>query len=415
MVAVGPWRVLRTPPPYALKILHYIATYAPAWKFGGPVRSTATLCEALAKEGNEVEVLTTDAGLDQAKEIPRSRPINVRGVKVTYFPRVPGMGIRCPDLERAVHTRIREFDLIHVTGVWQRTSPAAYRAATRAGVPLVVSTRGALSPYSWTQRRWRKLVYFFLRERPGLKKAAGLHYTSRLEEKECRRYPFSGRTAVIPNPVDTDFWKRDEAGAVNWRQTHGFAPNDRVALYTGRLEPKKNLSFLIPVLARATDWSLVLLGYEEREQADRLRRKARRLGCADRLHILPGAQAEELRAAYSGADVFVLPSHHENFANAVVEAVACGCPALLSVHVGCAQELESYGGARIVPTETGAWARALNEYELGLKTVCYDYLELVSPENCARRMLSFYGRVQKSGSTTQAREKIIPTEHPKSQ
>jgi glycosyltransferase involved in cell wall biosynthesis len=367
------------------------------------VRSTATLCEAMAMEGNQVEVLTTDAGLEQAPQIPRSQPVNLRGVRVTYFPKVPGLGIPSPDLEQAVSDRIREFDLIHVTGVWQRTSPAAYRAATKAGVPLVVSTRGALSLYSWTQRRWRKLVYFFLRERPGLRGAAGIHYTSKLEEQECRWYRFPGRVAVIPNPVDTGFWRRDEPGATVWRKAHGFALNDRVALYTGRLEPKKNLSFLIPVLASTTDWSLVLLGYEEREQARLLRQMAGRLGCASRLHILTSAPREVLRAAYSAADVFVLPSHHENFANAVVEAVACGCPALLSVHVGCANELESYGGARIVPTETGAWVRALNEQNLGLKTLRSGYLDLVSPENCARRMLNFYVRIQKSLSTREAR------------
>jgi len=357
------------------------------------VRSTANLCEALAREGNRVEVLTTDAGLEQAKEIPRSRPVDVRGVKVTYFPQVPGLGIRSPELEREVGARVREFDVIHVTGVWQRTAPAAYRAAFRSGVPLVVSTRGALSRYSWTQRRWRKMIYFSLRERPGLKRAAGLHYTSRLEEQECRRYRFPGQTAVIPNPVDLDFWKRDEGGAARWRQTHGFTTHDQVALYTGRLEPKKNLSFLIPVLASTKDWSLVLLGYDERGQAKLLQTMAGRLGCAPRLHILASAPAEDLRAAYSAADLFVLPSHHENFANSVVEAAACGCPAFLSGQVGCAEELPTKGWIKVLPLETAAWVAALGEsgFRRGLEKPGWS--ELASPKTCARSMMDFYGKI----------------------
>jgi len=361
------------------------------------VRSTATLCEALVREGNEVEVLTTDAGLEQAKEIPRSRPVDVSGVKVTYFPQVLGLGIRSPELERAVGVRVREFDVIHVTGVWQRTAPAAYRAAVRSGVPLVVSTRGALSRYSWTQRRWRKMIYFLLRERPGLKSAAGLHYTSKLEEQECRRYRFPGRTAVIPNPVDLDFWKRDEKGAARWRQTHGFTPHARVALYTGRFEPKKNLSFLIPVLERTKDWSLVLLGYDERGQAKLLQTMAGRLGCAPRLHIMPNAPAEELRAAYSAADVFVLPSHHENFANSVVEAAACGCPSLLSDQVGCAEELQAEGWARVFPSIPAVWTRALAEVRPGSGIDSSKLQRNISPESCARKMTEFYGQMPHRG------------------
>lgn len=380
-----------------LKILHYIPVYAPAWKYGGPVRSTATLCEALAKEGNEVEVLTTDAGLEQAPEIPRSRPVDRDGVTVTYFARAPGMGIRSPELERAVGARVRKFDVIHVTGVWQRTAPAAYRAARRAGVPLVVSPRGALSRYSWTQRRWRKLVYFFLWERPGLRGAAGIHYTSRLEEQECRRYKFTAQTKVIPNIVDTSFWNRDEGGAREWRARHAIPPGEPFALYAGRLEPKKNLAFLIPVLADALGWRLVLLGYEERGQSTLLQREAARLGCANRLLLLPGTPAEELRAAYSAADVFVLPSHHENFANAVVEAAACGCPALLSARVGCAEELQVAGSARILPFRTEDWVAALKKRAFSSRPRAL-FPPLASPAACVQAMHSFYGEISRSGT-----------------
>ena len=357
------------------------------------MRSTSTLCEALAQDGNEVDVLTTDAGLEREPLIPRGRTVSRDGVRVTYFPRVPGFGIRCPKLEEAVQERVREFDLIHVTGIWQRTAPAAYRAAIRSSVPLVVSPRGALSRYSWTQRRWRKLAYFFLRERPGLKRAAGLHYTSRLEEQECRRYRFSARTAVIPNPIDTDFWRRDEPGAARWRRRQGFSPTEKVALYAGRLEPKKNLPFLIPVLAQAPAWRLVLVGYDERGQADILRREAHRLGCAGRIHLLPAASAEDLRAAYSAADIFVLPSHHENFANAVVEAGACGCPALLSHQVGCAEELRANGWVKVLPLKTSAWVAEMGEggFRRGLEKSRWK--ELVSPRTCARSMMDFYGKI----------------------
>lgn len=112
----------------------------------GPVLSVSRLCEGLAALGHEVEVFTSNAGLENQSELPLNQPVIRNQVKVKYFQQEPGMGINCPGMEQAVTARAKEFDIIHITGVWQRTSGAACKAAKNQGVPYIVSPRGALLP-----------------------------------------------------------------------------------------------------------------------------------------------------------------------------------------------------------------------------------------------------------------------------
>ena len=128
-----------------MKILHYTGAYAPAWKVGGPVRSVSQICEGLAASGHEVTVFTTNIELEEDPMIIPNQVTDRNGVAVTYFQAERNWtGIRSSGLEAAVRERINEFDIVHVTGVWQPTSMAACRAAESAGVPYVVSPRGGL-------------------------------------------------------------------------------------------------------------------------------------------------------------------------------------------------------------------------------------------------------------------------------
>ena len=58
---------------------------------------------------------------------------------------------------------------------------------------------------------------------------------------------------------------------------------------------------------------------------------------------------EEVKQAYVDADVFVLPSYSENFGMAVVEAMACGCPVVISDQVNIWREIQEEGAGVVVP------------------------------------------------------------------
>ncbi|MDZ8225839.1 MULTISPECIES: glycosyltransferase [unclassified Nostoc] len=346
-----------------LKILHYIPVYAPAWQFGGPVLSVSQLCEGLAALGHEVEVLTSNAGLNNQPELPINQPTIRNGVKVTYFQQEPGMGIHCPDMEEAVTARAKEFDIIHITGVWQRTSGAACKAAKHQGIPYIVSPRGALGPYSWQQKTAKKILYYLWQERFNVTNADGIHYTSKQELQECRWLKLPGQSFIIPNGLNTKFWQPAKEEAKGWRKFQNFSEDDFIILNVGRLHHKKGLDLLPQALAslQHLKWRMVFVGSDDDGTKGKLQQQFQVANLSDRVIFLDRCEPKELPAIYSAANLFVLPSLHENFGNVVVESLACGCPVLISEKVGLHNEVAEgcLGWVRSrVPSE---WTKAIGE------------------------------------------------------
>jgi glycosyltransferase involved in cell wall biosynthesis len=343
-----------------MKIMHYTPTYAPAWQWGGPVVSTSALCAGLAEAGHDVTVFTTDAGLPAEF---RDRRTILDGVEVQYFPTEQGYGIHSPALEAAVRDRVARYEIAHITGVWQRTSTSACRAARSAGVPYVISPRGALGPYSWRSKTLKKALYYFLREQKNLRDAAGFHYTSAMEARECARWTKERPSAIISNPVLPPSWTRDTAGAEHWRAEHGISKHEPLFLVVGRLHHKKGLDLLPEVFASfaGKPWRLAFVGPDEDGTEARLRAGFERRGILAHVRFVPQVANKDLPAVYSAGTMLLLPSRHENFGNAVVEALGCGCAVAVSDQVGCAEEIVDSGAATVLPRRAEIWRNWLGK------------------------------------------------------
>ena len=344
-----------------MKILHFTPMYAPAWKYGGVVRSTTLLCETLAQLGHQVTVVTTTAGTAYEQA---STPVDDRrnGVAVIYAPcaRTP-IGVDSPDLAPILDREVREHDILHLTAVWQPTGRRAQSAAIRHDKPYIVSPRGALSPFSFSHGGWKKKPYWLLVERGITSAATLLHATAPLEEEELRRLLPSQRVATVPNAVDAALWTFSSAGREAWRAEHGLSPDDFVVMHVGRLEPKKNIAFLVEAMRLAVGGRLLTLAIigsalkpaHEARLVSQLRRfPGRVIRVADTPD--PGA----LAAAYSGADALAMPSRHENFGNVLLESLLCGTPVVASTNVGAAFLTRDLPGTTVLPLDLGTWAEA---------------------------------------------------------
>jgi len=344
-----------------MKILHCIATYEPAWKYGGTVLWCARVCKALATTGANVTVLTTCAGIEKADFLLDGSPVDRQGVTVHYFPVEPGMGIKSSALEHAACEMAEDFDIAHISGVWQRTSPSVCRACSQAGTPYVLSLHGALGPYSWKRGFLKKTVYYSLWERRNLRGAAGIHFTSHQELDECLSYTFGHPYAVIPNPLPLENWQRDLTWAGYWRARFQIAPSTPILACVGRLHHKKGLELLPETLSLLKDlpWNLVFVGQDDDGTEGRLKNQFEERGLSSRVRFAGLISSEELPAIYSAAQILLVPSLHENFANNVIEALACGCPAILSNHVGAGGEMQNVSEIKVLPRTPAVWAEAI--------------------------------------------------------
>jgi glycosyltransferase involved in cell wall biosynthesis len=249
-----------------MRILHFMPVYAPAWQYGGPVLSVSRLCEGLARLNLDVRVLTTNAGLPELPLEQLGKPLFRHGVQVTYHPVDRNSGtIRSAALERALPAALDGVDLVHLSAIWQPLGLVVQRSALQRGIPVLHSLRGALGPYSFRRGWWKKIPWYLLREYPLLQRAAGLHVTSRQEERELRGRGLTAPRWLLPNPLDLSHLGVDPLLGTRSRRQLGLDPTGPVLLVCGRLHHKKGLDLLPQVLAglASQNWQLLVVGSDD--------------------------------------------------------------------------------------------------------------------------------------------------------
>ena len=351
-----------------MRILHAIPVYAPAWQFGGPVLSVSRLCEALAKQGVQVNVITTNAGLAELPCDQLGHPVMRDGVQVTYYATDSGhRAIHSSALEKMLPEVMAQTDLLHISGIWQPLGIPIQKAALKQNVPILHSLRGALGPYSFQRGWWKKIPYYLLKERPLLQQAAGLHVTGQQERKELRYLGLRAPRYVLPNPMDLRVLQADGRQRHHWRQHLNINHDERLLLICGRQHHKKGLDLLPAVLkdCQRHPWRLLLVGSDEDGSGEALAKGLKQNGLGKRLLKLPTLPAHELSGIYNAADLLLLPSRHENFGNVVIEALACGCAVAISDRAGVSGDLladapQDYGV--VLPRQPLRWAQWLDQW-----------------------------------------------------
>ncbi len=350
--------MLKTP----LKILHVTPIYEPAWKAGGVVRSTSSLCRALVELGHEVNVFTTNSDGKRHLDVPVNKPVDVGGVEVWYFHTpYPGMIRYSGKLKKACKQMIKDFDIIHITSFWNYPGLPAAKEAFELEIPYIVSTRGTFVPTALNSKKLKKLIYLKLFDQFVLKNASAYHFTTLLERKKMDLFKIQKPNFINPNGLDLMEFS-DLPGKSDSNKVLKLDEDSFVITFLGRLNWVKAIDFLVKgfvkVSKKFSNAILVLAGPDGGEEAN-LKELVKDLGIVDKVIFLGPIDKEKRLKLFASTDILALVSWTENFGNAAVEAMAAGVPVLVSENVGICDAVSEDGAGLVVPVDEDAIAKAL--------------------------------------------------------
>jgi glycosyltransferase involved in cell wall biosynthesis len=324
-----------------VKLLHVIPYVSP--RYGGPVTVLRQTAPALVQYGMKVDVVSTRADGRGDFSPDQDAEMNLPGAQTFLFSRsCPGRSFYfAKGMARWIGANASAYDVIHIHGVFNYPANVVKRAARACGVPYLVSPHGMLDRWCMSHRAWKKWPYFLMLERSSLRSASGLLAASEFEAGELRRLSLA--------PIYTLPFGIPATQLVLSPPSNGNGPLKVIAV--ARLDPIKGLETLIETMASLKARGVMAtaevigggdIGYRRRLEEAALRNKAP-------VQFIGELTATEVQKRLRAADVFVLPSYHENFSFAVVEALAAGLPVVITDQVGIADSVISAQCGAVVP------------------------------------------------------------------
>lgn len=349
-----------------MNLLHVISTLDPAT--GGIVSALGSLNWALERSGHAGRIVCLDDPEAEWLQRPQGR--------VTALGAGRGSFQYHPKLQPFLRGQLAAADACVVHGLWQYNGLAARSAARQAGRPYFVFPHGMLDP--WFKRthplkHLKKCLYWPWGEYRVLRDAARVLFTCEEERQLARQsFPMLYRAREEVIGLGLPDAKRDKEDLEEqFLGAHPALRGKRSLLFLGRLHPKKGLDLLIRAFGQACagipDLRLVIAGSVSGTDVgpDHL---ATLHDLADR-SCPPGSvkfcgllEGEEKWGAICAAEAFVLPSHQENFGMAVVEALSCSVPVLISDKVNIWREIETDGAGMVEPDTLEGTGRLLQRW-----------------------------------------------------
>ena len=345
-----------------LRMLFLSTYYKPAYRYGGTVSADSGLCEALVRNGIDIDVFTTNANGDGQLDVSLEKPIDVGGVKVYYFPIDYKTYFYSSKLAKAIKLNLSNYEIIVIQALWGHPFIIAADECVKSNTPYIVPLHGQLLPWSISEKRIKKQLYLNLIAKKRLNKSAALHCTHESELENLSILGINTPAFVIPNGLDTRrFTNLPERGKI--RNAFGISLDDIVLLLLGRLHHKKrpDIAFSTFVAAQKEyeNVHLLIAGPDEEGWKPRLLGEASKFNLSDRIHFTGLLEGDEILNAYADADLLLMPSEpqSENFGMSAVEAMAAGLPILVSEGVPVGLDAEIAGAGRVVPCDEDAFAK----------------------------------------------------------
>jgi glycosyltransferase involved in cell wall biosynthesis len=313
-----------------MKIFHVIENIDVS--YGGPARSVPNLISSLKSCGIEGTIVTVRWLQDEYNEI-----LDREGLECEKFSKIGPSKVNFSiGLLKYLFTIAREKNVaIHLHSIWNFTALSAYLASKIYGIPLIISPRGSLYPWSLSQGKIRKTIAWHLFMKNALNHCSFIHVTDKSELCAVKDLGIKADCKIIPNAVEQNsiLYQRNLFAQRIERVSDGV----RTYLFLSRIHKKKGVEELI----RA--WKLSGIGdsgtflrivgpCEDKAYLSAMIRLSEVLGVSSSIKFVGLVKGRQRQIEFESADVFILPSHTENYGIAIAEALSFGLPVITTVN-----------------------------------------------------------------------------------
>jgi glycosyltransferase involved in cell wall biosynthesis len=218
--------------------------------------------------------------------------------------------------------RAKKYDIVHIHT--EAATPIFAILAKLAGARDVVLSVHNTFLFDGVLRIRKRL------ERALIRALGGRYGMVSTSVMECEQERFHNPGVRLWNWLDTEYFRPPSAGErQSARRSLGCTEDQLVLISVGNCNHVKNHSALLralPLIKQAVSPLYFHVGKEESERPELTLTK--QLGLEREVRFM-GSQPDP-RLFFWAADVFVMPSHYEGLGNSALEAIASGCPAVLT-------------------------------------------------------------------------------------
>lgn len=282
-----------------MKVLHVITGMQ---KAAGTSVFCGEVCNGLAQDGHEVTLAVVNCG--QENFYPVDNKVRVASIQ-------------------SVTNGDGRYDLVHIHALWSPILHHVAKWARKQAIPIVWSPHGMLTPWAMDSKKWKKRLGWMLYQKRDLVRANLIHATAQSEVEDVRRMGLKNKVMIAPLGVKVG----DRVERV------ARADGKRVLLFVSRVQRKKGLVNLVRAWAQLSPeikrkWMVRIVGPDQEGHTAELKALCAKLAVENNFEFVGPKYGDDLAQEYASADLFVLPTHSENFGSVVIEALAHGVPVI---------------------------------------------------------------------------------------
>jgi len=387
-----------------MKINLIIPSFYPAVIFGGPIFSTLHTCKALAKlENVHINVSTTNTNMHSKLDVETNK--NIRFEENFYVKYYDETKIDKFSLQLFLNVwrDIKNADVVHVQAIFSTPTPISLLYAKLFKKPILLSPRGSLGGWCIDNGSKFKSLWLNYVLKP-LVQNITWHATAQQEKDEILFIYPDAKVAIIPNGIEYElFQKSNILNKQEYLQkfTKQELNAEKVIISMGRLQKKKGFDILIAAFAKTLQTypssALLIAGLDEGEEQN-LKKQVQELGLENKVFLVGAISGQDKIDFLANADLFVLPSHNENFGNVYVESLATGTPIVASKMTPW-EEVEEFHCGKWVENSVEETSKAMTEMlERDRETMRVNAKELAKKydwKNIALEFKNLYGSLER--------------------